>query len=157
EGLRSPQPLDSHVAHVVAQRDLAGRLTLIQARNGFTPLVRRQLRLGSELNAARLGPLTALVRPIEDQTSLEGRNAAQHSQKQFAMRRGGVEPRVVQRLECSAGFFDPIQNVQKVAGRSGQPIDLGHQNDVAWLQALQEPLCSTSDRSSAWIIATSLS
>ena len=50
--------------------------------------------------------------------------AAQHRQHQPPVRAGGVRPGVLQRTEAGSPLRDGIDDVEQVAGRARQPVDI---------------------------------
>jgi len=73
---------------------------------------RRGLNCPAAIRAALLGPLAALTSASADQLTLELGETSEHREHQAAMRRGGVGPAVLQRLEASTALADLVEHVE---------------------------------------------
>ena len=78
----------------------------------FLTLVRIQFSRPAEPHAAGLGALPAGIGARFDQVALERGKAGQDRHQQFALRRRGVAPRIMQRFELGATLGKGVQDVE---------------------------------------------
>src|SRR5262249_20618907 len=72
--------------------------------------------------------------------ALKFSDAGQHGQHETAMRSRSVGPRIAERLEASAFLADQVDDPQQVERRARQPVELGHDQDVANLKLIERAL-----------------
>src|SRR5262249_47964062 len=99
-----------------------------------------QLRLAAEPCALGHGASAAFVGPLQDQIALELSDAGQHGQHETAMRSRSVGPRIAERPEASAFLAEQVDDPQQVERRARQPVELGHDQDVASLKLIERAL-----------------
>src|SRR5262249_50677096 len=107
---------------------------------GFARLMLGQLRLPAKSYAFGHGASAAFVSPLQDQAALKFSDAGQHGQHETAMRSRSVGPRIAERLEASAFLADQVDDPQQVERRARQPVELGHDQDVASLKLIERAL-----------------
>src|SRR5262249_55744577 len=134
------EPTDRRVIDGVGKRNLAQRLTCCHMLQGFARLMLGQLRLPAKSYAFGHGASAAFVSPLQDQAALKFSDAGQHGQHETAMRSRSVGPRIAERLEASAFLADQVDDPQQVERRARQPVELGHDQDVANLKLIERAL-----------------
>jgi hypothetical protein len=94
--------------------------------------MRSELELAPKSDASRLRALPPLISPRQDRVSFKLSEPSEYRQHQPPMRRGGVAPRITERLERHANFGDSIQHVEQITGGSCQPVELANNQCVPW-------------------------
>lgn len=123
------------MAHIVAAGDLARRLSCISTFDRFLSLMRCELRSPSEFDAAfRHSSLSSFHGSCANEFPLELGETTQNGQHQPAMHRRAVGPRIMERTEARALLGDLRDDVQKVTGRTREPVQTRHARDVAFAE-----------------------
>ena len=91
----------------------------------------RQLGRPPEAHAPSPGRGPTRARPLVDQRPLELGDPGEHGQHHPAGRRGRVGPGLAQRAQAGAGVAQQLGDLQEVAGRAGEAVEPGHDDDVA--------------------------
>jgi hypothetical protein len=119
-------------------RDLAHRrAAFLDQAPAERHLRRAQLGRPPEAHAPSLGRGPTRARPLVDQRPLELGDPGEHGQHHPAGRRGRVGPGLGQRAQAGAALLQQLGDLQQVAGRAGEAVEPGHDDDVA-LPALVE-------------------
>jgi hypothetical protein len=77
-----------------------------------------ELWLAPKLHTSRLRSLSPFRCPRKDQVTFEFGEPAEYRQHQPPMWRGGIAPRIAERLEARASLADCIESIQSIARRS---------------------------------------
>jgi hypothetical protein len=126
--IRLSEPRYHRDCHAVSLGDRCQGLAGGSALDGFRALVIGQLALAAELDAVRHRTFAG---PLADQLALEFGNAGEQGREQAALRARRVPQRIAKRSERGAGLADAIDQVEQLAGRAAEPVQLGHHDDVA--------------------------
>jgi hypothetical protein len=96
-------PPDRGLAATVLKRRRRHGLATSVALGDFLSLAVVEYWPATELRAFGLSSLDALLATLADELALELGKTAHHRQDQLTLRTGGVTPRIIERLEASAG------------------------------------------------------
>jgi hypothetical protein len=110
------QSANGHMTDVVGPSNIRLRFARSKPQECFRTLVGRQGRRTAKTHPAGLCALPALTCTRADQLTLELSNAAQHGDRQAAVRRGGVGPTIGQRF-AGSGAFAILEKTQVSANR----------------------------------------
>src|SRR5262245_34561308 len=129
ERASSCQSADGGRVHGVAPGDVRLCLALPEALQRLITLMRGELARVSEAHTTLLCSLAAFAGPGADQLALELGQAAEDSEHQLAVRRGGVPPCVLERTKASTSLGQLIKHIEQIAGRARQAIEAGDDED----------------------------
>jgi hypothetical protein len=95
----------------------------VEPLDRLAALMRRQLERSAEPDAAHFGSLAAFAGPSPDECPLEFGEASEDRQHQHPMGGSGIAPSILERAEARAGLLHRFQDIQRVAGGAGQPVE----------------------------------
>jgi hypothetical protein len=122
----------------VGAGDIDQAFTLGEPFHSFLPLVLVELPRAAKPHATGFRALPAVICAGFNQVPLESGEAGQDCDQKFTLRRGGITPRIVQRLELGALLGELVQDVQEITGRPCQPIKPCHDQHVGSLDPPHE-------------------
>src|SRR6516165_10879715 len=109
------QPADRRLAHAIGPGQIGLHSALCELLQHLSALVGRQLLRATELDAAGLGALAAVIGTSGNQRAFELGETSKHREHQAPVRRRGVGPGILERAEASTALADLIEDVEQVA------------------------------------------
>jgi hypothetical protein len=119
---------------------LADGFSFLEQPLGEIPLVGIHFFGSSEADASLLSVCAACTGALTDEVSLELGDSGEDSHNHLAGVRGGIGPRLRDRLEASTSIADRFHDLEQIAGGAGQPVELPDGDDIALAKLVEHPV-----------------